>query len=42
METALTEKVFTGDFLMKVGFNPNVTLKRTSVVLEINEVKGFN
>lgn len=42
METALIEKVFTGDFLMKVGFNPNVTLKRTSVVLEINEVKGFN
>lgn len=32
-------QVFTGDFLMKAGFNPNVTLKRTSVVLEINEVK---
>ncbi len=34
-----TEKVFTGDFLMKVGFNPNVTLQRTSVVLEIVEVE---
>jgi hypothetical protein len=25
--------------LMKVGINPNVTLQRTSVILEINEVK---
>ena len=30
---------YSGDFLMKVGFNPDVTLKRTSVVVEINEVK---
>lgn len=35
----LSEKVYTGDFLMKVGINPNVTLQRTSVLLEINEVK---
>lgn len=34
-----SEKVYTGDFLMKAGINPNVTLQRTSVLLEINEVK---
>ena len=32
-------KVYTGDFLMKVGINPNVNLRRTSVVLEVKEVK---
>lgn len=37
--TVTTDTVFTGDFLMKAGFNPNVTLQRTSVLLEINEVK---
>jgi alpha-galactosidase len=31
--------VFSGDFLMKAGYNPDVNLKRTSVVLELNEVK---
>lgn len=31
--------VFSGDFLMKAGYNPDVNLKRTSVILEINEVK---
>ncbi|MEN2399056.1 alpha-galactosidase [Flavobacterium sp. MC2016-06] len=31
--------IYSGDFLMKTGINPNVTLQRTSVVLEINEVK---
>jgi alpha-galactosidase len=31
--------VYSGDFLMKVGINPEVSLGRTSVVLEINEVK---
>jgi alpha-galactosidase len=36
--TIPADKVYTGDFLMKVGINPNVNLKRTSVVLEINEV----
>jgi alpha-galactosidase len=34
-----SDKVYTGDFLMKAGINPNVTLKRTSVMLEINEVQ---
>ena len=33
------DKVYSGDFLMKAGINPNVSLKRTSVVLEINEVQ---
>lgn len=30
-------KVYTGDFLMKIGFNPDVTAGRTSVVLQIEE-----
>jgi alpha-galactosidase len=30
-------KVYSGDFLMKVGINPDVTLRRTSVVLEVTE-----
>lgn len=33
------DAVFSGDFLMKAGFNPDVNLKRTSVVLELNEIK---
>lgn len=32
-------KIYSGDFLMNVGINPNITLQRTSVILEINEVK---
>jgi alpha-galactosidase len=32
-------KVYSGDFLMTVGINPNVNLVRTSVILEVNEVK---
>ena len=32
-------KTYTGDFLMKVGFNPNVNSSRTSVVLQIDEIK---
>lgn len=38
ISTIDSNKVYTGDFLMKAGINPNVNLKRTSVVLEINEV----
>ena len=34
-----SENIFSGDFLMKVGINPNVSLSRTSVVLELTEVK---
>lgn len=33
------EKVYSGDFLMKVGINPIVNLQRTSVVLEVTEAK---
>ena len=33
------DQVYSGDFLMNVGFNPDVNLRRTSVILEINEVK---
>jgi len=31
--------VYSGDYLMNVGFNPDMNLKRTSVILEINAVK---
>lgn len=31
--------VYSGNFLMNVGFNPQVNEQRTSVVLEVNEVK---
>ena len=37
--TMPAENIYSGDFLMKVGVNPNVNLLRTSVVLEITEVK---
>lgn len=30
---------YSGDFLMNVGINPNIDLRRTSVVLEINVEK---
>lgn len=33
------DKVYTGEFLMTIGFNPDVNTRRTSVVLEISEVK---
>lgn len=32
-----SEAVYSGDFLMKVGINPSVNNRRTSVVLRINE-----
>ncbi|RZK19104.1 MAG: alpha-galactosidase, partial [Hymenobacter sp.] len=31
------DQVYSGDFLLKVGFNPDVTLSRTSVVLDVTE-----
>ncbi|WP_262711133.1 GH36 C-terminal domain-containing protein [Pedobacter frigidisoli] len=31
--------IYSGDFLMKVGFNPNLKSERTSVVIKIEEVK---
>ena len=33
------DKAYSGDFLMKVGINPCVSLRRTSVVLELTEVQ---
>lgn len=30
--------VYSGDFLMKIGFNPDLNLKRTSVILEMTEI----
>ncbi|RZK13926.1 MAG: alpha-galactosidase, partial [Hymenobacter sp.] len=35
--TLAADKVYSGDFLLNVGFNPDVTLTRTSVVLEVTE-----
>ncbi len=32
--------VYSGDFLMKVGFNPDVSAQRKSVILEINEIEA--
>ncbi|MGN6618411.1 MAG: alpha-galactosidase [Ilyomonas sp.] len=32
-------KVYSGDYLMKVGYNPNVNAGRSSVILKIEEVK---
>ncbi len=32
-------KIYSGDFLMKIGFNPVVNSDRTSVVVQLNEVK---
>ena len=31
------DQVYSGDFLMKVGINPGLSLRRTSVVLEVTE-----
>ena len=33
-------KVYSGDYLLKIGFNPVLSSRRTSVVLEISEVKN--
>lgn len=32
-------KTYTGEFLMKIGYNPDVRASRTSVVLQIDELK---
>jgi alpha-galactosidase len=37
--TINSSKVFSGNFLMQVGFNPDVNAKRTSVVLNIEQVR---
>jgi alpha-galactosidase len=33
------DKTYSGDYLMKVGINPSVSLRRTSVVLDISEAE---
>ena len=39
-KSSIDEKmVYSGDYLMKIGINPAINHQRTSVVLEINEVK---
>jgi alpha-galactosidase len=37
--TINASQVYSGDFLMKVGINPQVNQQRTSVILEVTEVK---
>jgi alpha-galactosidase len=37
--TLRSDQVYSGDFLMKVGMNPQVNERRTSVVLEVIEVE---
>jgi alpha-galactosidase len=37
--TLKPNQVFTGDFLMQIGFNPDVNAQRTSVILKVEEVK---
>jgi alpha-galactosidase len=32
-------QTYSGDYLMTAGFNPNINSRRTSVILEINEIK---
>jgi len=34
-----SSQTFSGDYLMTVGFNPDVDVRRTSVIIEIDEVK---
>jgi alpha-galactosidase len=34
-----SSKSYTGDFLMKIGFNPVVNSSRTSVILQLDEIK---
>lgn len=34
-----SEKIYSGEFLMKIGFNPDVNARRTSVVLQLSEVE---
>jgi alpha-galactosidase len=37
--TLNTEGAYSGEYLMSIGFNPDMSAQRTSVILEINEVK---
>jgi alpha-galactosidase len=37
--TLPTDMVYSGDYLMNIGINPNLNSRRTSVILELTEVK---
>jgi alpha-galactosidase len=39
ISTINSNHVYSGDFLMNVGINPDINAKRASVVLEITEVE---
>jgi alpha-galactosidase len=39
VSTINANQIYSGDFLMNIGINPDVNAKRASVVLEITEVK---
>ena len=36
-----TATIYSGNFLMTVGINPNINSNRTSVILELTEVKNY-
>jgi alpha-galactosidase len=33
------EATYSGNYLMTIGFNPNLNVRRTSVILEVTEAK---
>jgi alpha-galactosidase len=37
--SSLTGNIYSGEFLMRIGFNPDVNAGRTSVILQVDEVK---
>ncbi len=37
--TINAEQIYSGEYLMTIGINPDISSQRTSVVLEVNEVK---
>jgi alpha-galactosidase len=37
--SSLTGNIYSGEFLMRIGFNPDVNARRTSVILQVDEVK---
>ena len=37
--TITTDAVYSGEYLMTVGFNPDVNTRRTSVILQVDEAR---
>jgi alpha-galactosidase len=37
--TINAEQIYSGEYLMTIGINPDISNRRTSVVLEVNEVR---